>query len=1177
MAASDIRRVVRLAHPDRLSVSLRRIEWLHPTFRRTLQGHLCLFQYPFVGSNGCIVGPAGQRGGADRRLSVSLRRIEWLHLAHILPRRLRRAEAPFSIPSSDRMAASVAELIAAGLAAPPSFSIPSSDRMAASCTIRSVVRRPAPSLSVSLRRIEWLHRRSPRSAAPAGHRLSVSLRRIEWLHPRSISAKAGCRWPFSIPSSDRMAASCGHVGRRHGGERILSVSLRRIEWLHLEIELDAQTSLPSAFSIPSSDRMAASVPAAWYDSGLELPFQYPFVGSNGCITRWITSSRSGWAALSVSLRRIEWLHPRPVRRAGHSVDGTFSIPSSDRMAASTSPRGPIWWSLVHFQYPFVGSNGCIPTSQAGAAPASRPFSIPSSDRMAASRPGLCDAWNVHITFSIPSSDRMAASSSLPTGLSHILSAFSIPSSDRMAASDHVEAVAPAHAGELSVSLRRIEWLHLLAAIPHASDGLTFSIPSSDRMAASAQPRTLERSGMAPLSVSLRRIEWLHPAVLEIEEGQAKRPFSIPSSDRMAASGDRGRARGDRGRARFQYPFVGSNGCISALAQDSVTVHPVFQYPFVGSNGCIQLGQFLPHGIATRRLSVSLRRIEWLHHPARGGGPRCPDRRLSVSLRRIEWLHRWRPCSPFPRYSRLFQYPFVGSNGCIEPVLRVLERQWHSFQYPFVGSNGCIDARRFVSCRPEETFSIPSSDRMAASASRSRLWRQAESLSVSLRRIEWLHPSCTARSRSPAPGHFQYPFVGSNGCIRSRMRSAGRCCLPAFSIPSSDRMAASRRRVRLQPEVGRDFQYPFVGSNGCIRCRCARPCPGRGTLSVSLRRIEWLHRASTAASRSCCCWAFSIPSSDRMAASQGELAEGEVLAGHLLSVSLRRIEWLHPGRAEPDHDLADRELSVSLRRIEWLHRHRPAGCAGTVAPLSVSLRRIEWLHRGGAREEQAGEFGQLSVSLRRIEWLHPRRGRDRALELCQLSVSLRRIEWLHLVALKHRLHRRPGFQYPFVGSNGCIILESLQFGRRLSLLFQYPFVGSNGCIHPAALAGRLGAGNPFSIPSSDRMAASNARAGSAGEPHHRFQYPFVGSNGCIRTSGDSATFTDAHFQYPFVGSNGCILVLVFPQPDGSVAAFSIPSSDRMAASNRRCAGGFCARLLSVSLRRIEWLHLSQVRW
>src|SRR5579884_575430 len=220
------------AWQNKLSVSLRRIEWLHPRSCRSSAQLAWLFQYPFVGSNGCITRrepPAPTRCG---RLSVSLRRIEWLHPGH---------------------------------------------SGGASCV--------AMALSVSLRRIEWLHRRSSSPSSPRPRRrLSVSLRRIEWLHLRD-QADAGVdgNQPFSIPSSDRMAAS-------------------------LECDAHWSASHNASFSIPSSDRMAAScvllrVRGVWHS-----PFQYPFVGSNGCIIQRHPAVQGEIAELSVSLRRIEWLH-----------------------------------------------------------------------------------------------------------------------------------------------------------------------------------------------------------------------------------------------------------------------------------------------------------------------------------------------------------------------------------------------------------------------------------------------------------------------------------------------------------------------------------------------------------------------------------------------------------------------------------------------------------------------------------------------------------------------------------------------------------------------------------------------------------------------------------------------------------------------------------------------------
>src|SRR5581483_693040 len=114
---------------------------------------------------------------------------------------------------------------------------------------------------------------------------------------------------------------------------------------------------------------------------------------------------------------------------------------------------------------------------------------------------------------------------------------------------------------------------------------------------------------------------------------------------------------------------------------------------------------------------------------------------------------------------------------------------------------------------------------------------------------------------------------------------------------------------------------------------------------------------------------------------------------------------------------------------------------------------------------------------------------------------------------------------------------LEFDAQTSL-FQYPFVGSNGCITVDAAAYEA-ADDAFSIPSSDRMAASQVQ-----RPAHRgraepFQYPFVGSNGCIRP-GSALQSGAAHaaFQYPFVASNGCIARLG-QRPDRISRGFQYP--------------------------------------
>ncbi len=355
---------------------------------------------------------------------------------------------------------------------------------------------------------------------------------------------------------------------------------------------------------------------------------------------------------------------------------------------------------------------------------------------------------------------MAASSSSRCNLGGACPcSFSIPSSDRMAASTLLPWLVAWEQEILSVSLRRIEWLHRTLA-PGVPENRTtaFSIPSSDRMAASGRPATAQRS--------------------------PTRTFSIPSSDRMAAS--------------WCWCFPSRTG--------------------------------------RWRLSVSLRRIEWLHRTGAA---------LAASARGC------------------FQYPFVGSNGCIFRRCAGRARRVRRFQYPFVGSNGCIRRTLGLRVRTVWAFSIPSSDRMAASPRRRRGIRPGRAFSI---------PSSDRMAASAASACW-----GEGGSS-------------AFSIPSSDRMAAS------------SYDSPAA--------------------------------AQAAA-------AFSIPSSDRMAASlfHPPLAGGQ----GQLSVSLRRIEWLHPDQQGRCCASAD-SLSVSLRRIEWLHRpllgHGPLR---DQRHLSVSLRRIEWLH------------------------------------------------------------------------------------------------------------------------------------------------------------------------------------------------------------------------------------------
>ncbi len=365
-----------------------------------------------------------------------------------------------------------------------------------------------------------------------------------------------------------------------------------------------------------------------------------------------------------------------------------------------------------------------------------------------------------------------------------------------------------------------------------------------------------------LSVSLRRIEWLHRQA-HVAQRRQDVAFSIPSSDRMAASQSR---HGDRDRPAggFQYPFVGSNGCISTTTRTTAPGRTSFQYPFVGSNGCI---------------------------PARAG--RAPSSPGSFSIPSSDRMAASPGGNPqHPPAAADFQYPFVGSNGCILGTRAVPRASRWPFQYPFVGSNGCISSgpEPESSSTPTLSVSLRRIEWLHRRSSSPSSPRPRRRLSVSLRRIEWLH----LRDQADAGVDGNQPFSIPSS---DRMAASLECDAhwsashnASFSIPSSDRMAASCVLLRVRGVWHSPFQYPFVGSNGCI--------------------IQ------------------------RHPAVQGEIAE--------LSVSLRRIEWLHRS-ADCISTCGCGRLSVSLRRIEWLHRTRRTGSTCCRCRLSVSLRRIEWLH------------------------------------------------------------------------------------------------------------------------------------------------------------------------------------------------------------------------------------------
>src|SRR5579884_4182601 len=153
--------------------------------------------------------------------------------------------------------------------------------------------------------------------------LSVSLRRIEWLHPSPGTViVTGRLVAFSIPSSDRMAASPPLPGLQRLAEQ--------------------------AFSIPSSDRMAASPPLPGLQRLAEHAFSIPS-SDRMAASPLVPVERPARLALSVSLRRIEWLHHPAGTPSTHPLRQTFSIPSSDRMAASWA----LGRCLVHRDGPFI--------------------------------------------------------------------------------------------------------------------------------------------------------------------------------------------------------------------------------------------------------------------------------------------------------------------------------------------------------------------------------------------------------------------------------------------------------------------------------------------------------------------------------------------------------------------------------------------------------------------------------------------------------------------------------------------------------------------------------------------------------------------------------------------------------------------------------------------------------
>ena len=97
---------------------------------------------------------------------------------------------------------------------------------------------------------------------------------------------------------------------------------------------------------------------------------------------YIAASREA-ANLSVSYPRIEWLQLHGIIRH-HTHSASFSILSSDRVAATTSTAAARSSASVNFQYPILGSSGCnLRVMLDAVSAATTTFSILSSDRVAA--------------------------------------------------------------------------------------------------------------------------------------------------------------------------------------------------------------------------------------------------------------------------------------------------------------------------------------------------------------------------------------------------------------------------------------------------------------------------------------------------------------------------------------------------------------------------------------------------------------------------------------------------------------------------------------------------------------------------------------------------------------------------------------------------------------------------
>ncbi len=131
----------------------------------------------------------------------------------------------------------------------------------------------------------------------------------------------------------------------------------------------------TTFSIPGSDRLAATSVHFCGRVVKGCTFQYPRFGSFGCNAAMVVFRAPKFSFLSVSPVRIVWLQQIEKSCRWARAYGPFSIPGSDRLAATllNLPHTPF---RRVFQYPRFGSFGCNKSGMLEASKRPPPFQYP---------------------------------------------------------------------------------------------------------------------------------------------------------------------------------------------------------------------------------------------------------------------------------------------------------------------------------------------------------------------------------------------------------------------------------------------------------------------------------------------------------------------------------------------------------------------------------------------------------------------------------------------------------------------------------------------------------------------------------------------------------------------------------------------------------------------------------